>query len=321
METLDKNAAKVQRILEMYTNLSEGKVLDKGEEAVRYGVSTKSIQRDIGEIRTFISEHTDTFGLGANVRFDKTHNVYRLEAENNKGFSNKEIFAISKILLDSRAFTKVEMNEILFKLNELASLDEDKVRLDRALINELHHYTELQHKTRFMDNLWKLSKAMQEQKCIKIGYKKERNSSLSYRQLQPMGIVFSEFYFYLVAFIIKDEDNVETRDIDEMYPIIYRVDRIKDLQVLSSNFRINHTDRFQEGEMKKRIQFMQGGKLQYVTFEFQGESIEAVIDRLPTAKVTKMGEGHYEVKAETYGRGIEMWIKSQGDRVRNYRSR
>ena len=51
-------------------------------------------------------------------------------------------------------------------------------------------------------------------------------------------------------------------------------------------------------------------------FEYTGESIEAVLDRLPTAKVLSEEDGKCVVQAEVFGKGIDMWLRSQGERVR-----
>lgn len=68
--------------------------------------------------------------------------------------------------------------------------------------------------------------------------------------------------------------------------------------------------------MRKRIQFMYGGRLQHIQFKYTGPNIEAVLDRLPTARVVEnLPEGGQVVEAEVFGSGIEMWIRSQGGYV------
>lgn len=42
---------------------------------------------------------------------------------------------------------------------------------------------------------------------------------------------------------------------------------------------------------------------------------QAVLDRLPTAKVVEKGEDGCIIEAEVFGKGIEMWLKSQGEYV------
>ena len=60
---------------------------------------------------------------------------------------------------------------------------------------------------------------------------------------------------------------------------------------------------------------MYGGKLQKVKFRYSGYDIDAVLDRLPTAKVLSEEDGVYTVEAEVFGQGIDMWMRSQGSFV------
>ena len=57
---------------------------------------------------------------------------------------------------------------------------------------------------------------------------------------------------------------------------------------------------------------MYGGWLQPFHFLFEGPSVEAVLDRLPTAEIVGERDGTYEIRAEVFGKGIDMWMKSQG---------
>ncbi len=127
--------------------------------------------------------------------------------------------------------------------------------------------------------------------------------------------MFSEFYFYLVAFIENIDKKAAFTNPDDAFPTIYRVDRIKNLTVTGDKFSIPYKNRFEEGEFRKRIQFMYGGKLRKVKFKYTGPSIEAIEDRLPTAKVKKNADGTYNVEAEVFGDGIDMWLRSQGDNI------
>ena len=60
---------------------------------------------------------------------------------------------------------------------------------------------------------------------------------------------------------------------------------------------------------------MYGGKLQKVKFKYSGLDIDAILDRLPTAQILTEEDGVYTVSAEVFGKGIDMWLKSQGDNV------
>ena len=103
---------------------------------------------------------------------------------------------------------------------------------------------------------------------------------------------------------------------EDPYPTIYRVDRLEQIQVQSEHFTVPYSQRFSEGEFRKRVQFMYGGRLRTVHFLYQGLSVEAVLDRLPTAEIVGERDGTYEIRAEVFGKGIDMWLKSQGNRVK-----
>ena len=60
---------------------------------------------------------------------------------------------------------------------------------------------------------------------------------------------------------------------------------------------------------------MYGGELQKIKFYYKGPNVEAVLDRLPTAKILEHNENGYLVSAEVFGAGIEMWLRSQGEMV------
>ena len=82
---------------------------------------------------------------------------------------------------------------------------------------------------------------------------------------------------------------------------------------MEEHFKVPYKDRFQEGEFRKRVQFMYGGKLERIRFRYTGPSIEAVLDRLPTAEILSQDAEGWTVEAEVFGKGIEMWLRSQGD--------
>ena len=85
---------------------------------------------------------------------------------------------------------------------------------------------------------------------------------------------------------------------------------------MNERFHIPYANRFEEGEFRKRIQFMYGGKLRKVVLGYTGYSVEAILDRLPTAKIIDENKGIYTIQAEFFGDGINIWLKSHGDRIK-----
>ena len=305
----------ISRILRIYAKLSDGYVVNKAEEAARYGVNERSIQRDIDHIRNFLDEDSERTGVVNSIVYDRNAEGYRLETLYKIWLQNSEVLALCKILLDSRAFTKAEMVEMLDKLITCCVPKTEQKLVKDLISNEEFHYVEPRHKTRFTGRLWELGQAISESRYIEVDYYRTKDKRIVHRKLKPVAIMFSEYYFYLTAFI---DDDVVKKDFDvlnDSFPTIYRIDRIKALEVLNERFHIPYSSRFEEGEYRKRIQFMYGGKLQKVKFRYTGTDIDAILDRLPKAQILDETDGAYIVSAEVFGKGIDMWIKSQGESV------
>ena len=307
---------KVSRVLSLYSQLMEGRIIKKSVAAQKYGVNERSIQRDIEDIRAFCR---NCIALGdsmpGDLIYDYTEKGYRLERRQAPKLSNSEVLALCKILLDSRAFVKTEMADMLHKVIACCVPESNQALITKLVNNETFHYVEPRHRTSFLDTMWQLGEAIQQHRYVNITYGRMKDRKVVERRLKPLALLFSEYYFYLIAFI--DDSNIQRiyESARDMTPTIYHLDRIKSLAVEKNLFRIPYNRRFQEGEFRKRVQFMYGGPLQRVTFTYTGYDIDAVLDRLPTAKILSEENGTYQIEAEVYGTGVEMWLDSQGKYV------
>ena len=314
-ESKDLKIAK-DRLLAMYAQLAEGKPLYKAREAVKYNCSLRSIQRDIEDLRSFFADRSETTGVVQELIYDRKLNAYRLVPPLRNLLTNEETFAVLKVLLESRSLTKAELFPILEKLISCCVPPENRRQVTDLIANEQYHYVEPRHKKEILEKMWNLSAAIRAHKEIKITYMRQSGDDVS-RVLKPVGIMFSEFYFYLVGFIDKENqlEKIKFEVENDPFPTIYRIDRIKEYAVTDRHFNVPYQNRFEEGEFRKRVQFMYGGKLQKIKFWYKGPSVEAVLDRLPTAKIEQKNENGYLISAEVFGKGIDMWLRSQGDMV------
>lgn len=308
---------KAERVLSMYTKLKQGKVIEKEKEGQKYNVSSRTIQRDIADIQCFMQNQNVDTGEIQEIVYDKKLGGYILQTKSTNQLNSQEILAVVKILLDSRALMKSELFPIIHKLIKMCSDEVELKMIEDLLRNEMYHYVELQHGKKLLERLWQLEQAVKEQKFIEIEYRKRKNKELVKRKIKPVGIMFSGFYFYLTAFIDDIDKKEAFQNPDDIFPTIYRVDRLQNFCVLDEHFAIPYTERFEEGEFRKRMQFMYGGKLRKVEFTYTGNAIDCVLDRFPTAKIIKEDNGKYIVSAEVFGIGVEIWIRGQGDIVTN----
>jgi predicted DNA-binding transcriptional regulator YafY len=311
-----KQKRKNARTLDMYSRLCEGKTINKREEALRFGVDERSIQRDIDDIRGFLSDQSAVNACDTRtIVYDRTREGYVMQGDEGSLMTNDEVLAVSKILLESRAFTKKEMRSILDKLISGCVPEKSMKMVSDLIANEKYHYVELRHQSGVKDKLWKLGEEIRDYNLIEIIYQKQVSSKEKVtRVIQPVALLFSEYYFYLNAFIVeKNEAGRYERMFD--YPTVFRVDRIVKVHELGEKFKIAYANRFEEGAFRKRVQFMFPGDLINLQFRYTGRNVEALFDRLPTAKVLSENEEETIIEAEVYGKGILMWLLSQGDSV------
>ena len=299
------------RLLELYDRLLKNADIDIKKYAEENKINIRTAERDIKTIRNFLAKKDET-KLIHNSKKKKYQLTY---TEDSVNLTKSEMLAISKILLASRAFLKNEISLIIDKIVKQCGSENDLKSIQNLLNNEKFHYIELQHKKSFINNIWDLGQAIKNKKKIEISYKKMDGKTVK-RIVDPVGLMFSEFYFYLLAHIENIDKEKHFDNKDDEYPTIYRVDRIEEFKILNEKFIPTlYTNRFQEGKFRKQVQFMTGGKLRKIKFFYKGTSIEAVLDKIPTAKVLEKNKDTYLISAQVFGNGIDRWILSQGDAI------
>lgn len=300
---LDFNGNKAFRLLNMYELLNRGEIIKKAELAKRYGVTEKTIQRDIEELRVYLADPRVVDGE-VSVQYDRSRSGYHLVRLEREWITNEEVLAICKILLESRAFCKLELDTLVTKL--LAQVtSNDRKQVDNMIRNEQFYYVPVKHGKKLLQTIWELSLYITKNEIIQISYVRQDGMEREH-EVKPVAIMFSEYYFYLVAFMADDRHD---------FPTVFRVDRIESFHGVEKKFRVPYKDKFNDGEFRKRVQFMFSGELRQVKFKFSGASIEAVLDRLPTAEILSKNEDGYVISVEVYGNGVDMWIRSQGEKV------
>ena len=298
-------------MLDIYQRLCEGRIIVKAEEAQRSGVDERSVQRDIDDIRAYLHDRVLLgTGDGREVIYDRQQKGFRLASYQAPLMTNSEILAVSKILLESRAFSKADMFTILDKLVAGCVPQKNMKLVTELLANEKFHYTELTHPVGVQEKMWDIGSDIQKRNLMALRYQRQDTSQPPVERIvEPVSLLFSEYYFYLNAYIVEQNDAGGYQHKYD-YPAIFRIDRITDYRLLDEKFTLPYADRFQEGEFRKRVQFMYPGKLLRVRFRYTGSSVESVLDRLPTASVLSTGSDGSIVEAEVYGKGILMWLLS-----------
>ncbi len=295
---------KNNRMLEIFFRALRGEKISLKKLAEEYNVSTKSISRDINSIQNFLAEHRELM-QNAELTYSHKERTYILNSD--EFLKNKELFALVKIILGSRALNKEEILTLITKLKKFTTI-QDRKTLENLIRKEIYHYHEVKSDCKsVIDNVWKIVQAIEEKRTISITYYKMNRDEVKHK-IKPVSVLFSEYYFYLIAYKADDMS---------YKPIYFRIDRISSITEHREKFELEKKYDFDEGNLREKNQFMFPGDTVKIRFEFSGLSLQAILDRLPTAKVVEKNGNTSIIEAEVnHGRGIIMYLLSQGSWVK-----
>lgn len=285
------------RQLTIYQTLLTGAPVTKKDLVERFDVDERSIQRDISNIRNFIAEEN----LELELEYRRSTKAYQLVGKT-QTFGKAHVLALIKILLASRAFNKDETEQLIELL--LARLEPGEQReLNWIIKNEQSNYLPLTSATELLKPLWDFSLYIVRSQAVDITYTKQRGEKVT-RTIVPKAIIFSDYYFYVVSYNPKYDND-----------LFYRLDRIKEWYPSDEKIKIEHKDRYKDGELRQKIQYMTPGTPKKIRFEFTG-ILEAALDRFPMSKVIENDGKKALLEVETIDQGAKMWLLSQGQRVK-----
>ena len=296
---------KIDRILLILYKAMLGEKIVVSELANEYQVSTKSVLRDISEVRSFLAENPSITG-DMKLEYDRNTHSYQLRCED--VLSEKELLLLVKILFGSRALDEESLHDYVRKLSRYHSQSE-KEFFNTLCKNEMEYYRPIQlnEEEKLMDYIWELESVVRRGKVLKITYER-LDGQVVERTLYPIAVAFSGFYFYLLA--CRDDKK-------DMAIVYYRVDRIREMEELKERIPIDIKGRRELENAKLYNQKMFMGNKTKIRFRYTGPSLDAILDKFPTAEVVRQdSEGTELVAWVEYSRGTIMELLSQGRWIR-----
>lgn len=109
---------KHERMLEIFFRALKGEHISPKQLAAEYQVSVKSISRNIAEIQAFLAEHRELL-QNAELRYSHRDKAYLLTSD--EFLKNQELFAVIKVLLGSRCFSKEEILPLIAKMKKFTT--------------------------------------------------------------------------------------------------------------------------------------------------------------------------------------------------------
>lgn len=294
---------KKNRILAILYRLLTGEHISQKDLVSEYGVEARSIRRDIAVLRQFLSENRELVGDLELLRKNEVYSLNHVEL-----LQPDELLLVIKVLIGSRTMDETKLKKLLDKLIVSYSC-RNKEFFTNLYKDEMGNYRSagVDRNVDLFDRIWQLEGMIRRGKVIKISYERLDNELVD-RKLYPVSVVFSEHYFYLLAC---------RADKDDTMVIYYRLDRIKSMTELDQKVPLGINPRRQLGDAKLHNQNMFMGKRTRIWFVYTGPSIEAILDKFPTAKIVRRDEGEVELTAMVeYSRGTVMELLSQGSWIR-----
>jgi len=288
---------KVTRILMLYQQLLSGNIVKKVTFALEHQITDRTFERDINDIRIFLSESY----ARTELIYDKFVDGYKFTWCQKKVFTEFEFLVISKVLFASKALRKDEMIGTINALQaELPKHSQDRVK--HLLDNEIFHYQSPSHNKAIIKMCWDLGQSILRKVKIELIYEKQ-DKKLIKRNVFPKNVIFSDYCFYLIAYLTEEEHR---------YPAFYRIDRIKEFKILEHCDMVRSID---IGEIRKKLQKMYAGNVCKVKFSCSKKVVEPMLDCFPDAKIIGRVNSRVLVEAEVFDIGFVKWVVSQFDDV------
>ena len=117
------------RTLEIFYRLLRGESVSNKAVAEKYGISSRTVSRDIGRIQDFLAENRELM-QNSEVIYSHKEKAYILKSD--EFLKNQELFALAKIVLGSRSLNKEELLTILSKLKKFTTT-EDRQSLESII--------------------------------------------------------------------------------------------------------------------------------------------------------------------------------------------
>ncbi|WP_252231889.1 WYL domain-containing protein [Clostridium sp. ZBS15] len=207
----------IYRILDLYNLINKENQFDKAAFVKYSGTSERTVRRDIKCLNDYFKrnyENEGSNGVYREISYCRKENLYNANLRSDYDFSESDIYAFVKVIIQSRAFTRKEITRML---NILSSQVKDASVVKEIIAKEELYYVEPQHKKDIIDLLWIIRKSIERGKQVEFDYKRA-DGRQKHHVVNPIAVVFNEYYFYLVSEIEKGSSKFE---------IPFRVDRIE----------------------------------------------------------------------------------------------
>lgn len=209
---------KITRVLTLYHQLINGQHIDKSVFSLEHGINERSFDRDIEDIRLFLSE----IFSARELVFDKETASYYLTGDKPSFLDRMDATIIAKLLLSSNALRQDEMKGLFETLlSAVTPRDANAVR-DYLYQDTIHYETKTE--SAILKTLEDLYVAIQSGADVEVVLR--HDEQLAVKRLSPLEITMADSLFILVG----------SEDMKLSNIVRYPLDHIVSFKLLHSSF-------------------------------------------------------------------------------------
>lgn len=223
---------KTTRILILYHQLLNGQFVDKATFSLEHGINERTFDRDIEDVRLFLSEIFST----SELLFDKDTCAYYLTGTKPKCLDRMDATVIGKILLSSSALREDEMIGLLHALLSAAAPNDARA-VQTYLQQSTDHYIS-KTEAALLKTLGDLYAAIHNGTDIEVVLEEDTEPVI--KKLSPLEIEMIDSAFYLIA--------AENNSLSSI--VCCPVDKIRQFQTLHSTFALTLQEKYRNKETK-----------------------------------------------------------------------
>lgn len=181
------------RLLSFYKQLLSGKKISKQLFIDEYGINERTFERDVSEIRNFLS---DSFA-NEELIYDREDNVYYLHGLSQSNLDKYDVMVICKILVGNNFLSKEEMEDLIERL--LSVIDKyDLLDVVPIIHDDLNQYCSNNAKVD-LKMIEDLIRVLKSNKSIAINV-----ANRNQRRIRPKKIELKNSQFILSGYTMQD---------------------------------------------------------------------------------------------------------------------
>lgn len=286
---------KITRMLSLYSKLINGEGVNKTIFCFENDCSPRTFDRDIEDVRIYLSE---SFSC-QNLKYDRRNDTYFIEGVDRQELEPMEFLFVERILRDTSVLREDELEVLIAHLLS-NTINHQTLLKTQALSDE--KYESPTHNRALLKIHSDLNTIIRQKKCIEITYYRQDGEEVK-KKILPCAIKYDLGYLYLIGFRYGENDK---------YPAYYRLDRIYSFTI-ERNLIQEEQDKISlyMKNFANGIVQMYGDEYVKIKLKCNKNYLAYIHDKFRQMEIIEEGDEDIVVAIATFETGFVKWLISQ----------